>query len=303
MTGARKPTSRNIVLTGLAVLALTVFITVIPASSVTLEQQLVARIPRPALTTAIPNRGIQLIGHRGAVLTAPENTLPAFDQAIEAGFDIIEIDVRSTRDGVPVVFHDKTVDRTTNGTGALEEYSWDELRQLDAGSWFDPAYAGTRVPSLEETLAHLQGRICLMWDTKGMPTVEMVRLFKKYGFDRDCLLVTYGGMGSLEPARNGEELLRLWPDAPTMTVARSVEEMDTLVSEMPQLRAVFVRRDRVMPTMVRAAHERGLLVFNSTLNQLDTEEFYAMAVDSGVDFLMLDNIEKFEAYLRATTSN
>jgi len=294
---------RNALIIALLAFAATVVITVIPVSRDTLKRQLAAAVPHPPLPTIQPNRDILLIAHRGALLAAPENTLPALDKAIELGFDFVEMDVRSTKDDVPVVFHDKTVERTTNGEGQVEDLTWDEIRQLDAGSWFDPAFAGTRVPSLEEALAHLQGRICVMWDTKGKPTAEMVRLFKKYGFERDCLLATYGGMGSLDPARNGEELLRLWPDAPAMVIARSPEEMDELLTQMPQLRAVFVGRNVLLPDLVQAAHERGLLVFNSTLKQLDTEEWYQLAVESGVDFLMLDHIDRFEAYLRTTASD
>ena len=191
--------TRQTLLVALPALIIAVFVTAAPASRYTLDRQLAAAVQRAPLPSAIPNRDILLIGHRGALLAAPENTLPSFDKAIELGFDMVEMDVRSTKDGVPVVFHDKTVERTTNGTGELEALTWEEVQQLDAGSWFDPAFAGTRVPSLEEALAHLQGRICIMWDTKGKPTAEMVRLFKKYGFDRDCLLATYGGMGSLDP--------------------------------------------------------------------------------------------------------
>lgn len=295
--------ARNTVAVSLFALAASIAITLIAGSPATLDRQLVAAVPREPLPTNIPNPDILLIAHRGALLAAPENTLAAFDKAVELGFDIVEIDVRSTKDGVPVVFHDKTVDRTTDGEGELADLTWDEVRQLDAGSWFDPAFAGTRVPSLEEALAHLQGRVCVMWDTKSKPTAEMVRLFKEYGFKRDCLLVTYGGMGSLDPAANGEVLLRLWPDAPTMMIARSIEEMDELLLQHPLLRAVFIRRNVLMPDMVRAAHDRGLLVFNSALLQLDTEEWYRLAVESGVDYLMLDHIDRFETYLETIASD
>ncbi|MBT8422802.1 MAG: glycerophosphodiester phosphodiesterase family protein [Gammaproteobacteria bacterium] len=290
--------TRHMLAGGLVALVVSIIVTLVPATHSTLEHQLAAVAPRTALPTTVPNRDIQLVAHRGALLVAPESTLVAFDKAIELGFDMVELDVRSTKDGVPVVFHDKTVDRTTNSSGNLTDYTWAELRELDAGSWFDPVYTGTRVPSLEEALAHLQGRVCVMWDAKGKPTAEMVRLFKKYGFDRDCLLATYGGLGSLDPAYYGDRLLQLWPDVPVMTTAKNTDEMDTLLAKMPQLRAVFVSRNVLNRDYVAAAHERGLLVFNSALEQMDTDEFYALAVDSGADFLMIDKIEQFEAWLR-----
>lgn len=93
--------------------------------------------------------------HRGASSIAPENTMPAFMEALLQGADGIECDVRLSRDGVPVVIHDEFVDRTTDGFGWVHEYTFAELQQLDAGSWFSPKYAGVKIPSLEELLAWL----------------------------------------------------------------------------------------------------------------------------------------------------
>ena len=95
---------------------------------------------------------LQRVAHRGYSAIAPENTLPALAAAVLAGATYVEFDVRTTADGVPVVIHDRTVDRTTDGAGHVWELRFDELRELDAGSWFSPAYAGVRVPSLAEVL-------------------------------------------------------------------------------------------------------------------------------------------------------
>jgi glycerophosphoryl diester phosphodiesterase len=97
------------------------------------------------------------LAHRGASAYAPENTLAAFYKAIETGANGIELDLRRSKDGVIVVIHDATVDRTTNGSGAVAELIWDELRELDAGAWFSPVYAGERIVSFEEFL-HFFGR-------------------------------------------------------------------------------------------------------------------------------------------------
>lgn len=95
---------------------------------------------------------LELIAHRGFAAIAPENTRAAIDRARDAGADSLECDVRLTRDGVPVVFHDDRLDRTTDGTGWLCETTWARLQTLDAGRWFDPAFAGERVPALAEVL-------------------------------------------------------------------------------------------------------------------------------------------------------
>ena len=91
-----------------------------------------------------------VISHRGANLEAPENTLPAFEKALAYKVDGFENDVHMTRDGVLVVIHDDTVDRTSNGTGYVCEMTFDELRKLDFGSWFSPEFAGTKIPTLAE---------------------------------------------------------------------------------------------------------------------------------------------------------
>ncbi len=109
---------------------------------------------------------ITLVAHRGYSSQAPENTQAALMMAIDQGYKDIEFDVQLTKDGVPVIIHDTTVDRTTNGKGALTDYTYDELKQLDAGSWFNPHYAGQTVPSLLEVLESLKGKARLHIELK-----------------------------------------------------------------------------------------------------------------------------------------
>ena len=97
-------------------------------------------------------RTVLVDAHRGASATHPENTLAAFRAAVEAGADSVELDVQLTADGEPVVIHDDTVDRTTNGSGAVAELPLKTIRALDAGSWRHPRFSGQRIPTLDETL-------------------------------------------------------------------------------------------------------------------------------------------------------
>jgi glycerophosphoryl diester phosphodiesterase len=90
--------------------------------------------------------------HRGASASAPENTLPAFAKALRAGARILEMDVRFTADGQPVLMHDATVDRTTNGTGPVAALTLAQVKGLDAGRWFGKRFRHTRVPTLREVL-------------------------------------------------------------------------------------------------------------------------------------------------------
>lgn len=97
--------------------------------------------------------------HRGYSGRFPENTLLAFEQAIQAGAEQIELDIRAAKDGTVFVIHDATVDRTTNGTGAVADLTAEEVRALDAGAWFAPEFAGERVPLFTEVLDALKGRV------------------------------------------------------------------------------------------------------------------------------------------------
>lgn len=98
-------------------------------------------------------RGKRLnLAHRGASHVAPENTLSAFKMAMELGADGIELDVMLSKDGEVIVIHDYEVDRTTDGHGFVKDMTLSELKGLDAGSWFDPKFAGERIPTLQEVI-------------------------------------------------------------------------------------------------------------------------------------------------------
>lgn len=91
-----------------------------------------------------------LLAHRGDLAHAPENTLPAFQQAIQKGADGVELDAKLTADGHVIVIHDSTVDRTTDGKGRVANLTLEAIRKLDAGKWFNEKFSGTKVPLLEE---------------------------------------------------------------------------------------------------------------------------------------------------------
>jgi glycerophosphoryl diester phosphodiesterase len=102
---------------------------------------------------------VLVIAHRGFSGAAPENTLASFKKAMEAGSDMMELDVRFSKDGQVVVMHDDTLDRTTNGRGKVADYTLKELKQFDAGSWFAPQFAGEQIPTLIEVLKLAKGKI------------------------------------------------------------------------------------------------------------------------------------------------
>lgn len=97
----------------------------------------------------------RIIGHRGAAARAPENTLAGIGKAHELGAAWVEFDVMLSRDGQPVLIHDETLERTTSGRGRVADHTLAELKRLDAGAWFAPAFAGEAIPTLEEAVARL----------------------------------------------------------------------------------------------------------------------------------------------------
>lgn len=106
-----------------------------------------------------PYGAIDVIGHRGAAAYAPENTMVSFMKAEDLGADWFELDVRLSKDGEVVVMHDATVDRTTNGHGNVRDLTLYDLKQLDAGAWKGPEFAGERIPTLQQCLDYAKFKI------------------------------------------------------------------------------------------------------------------------------------------------
>jgi glycerophosphoryl diester phosphodiesterase len=121
----------------------------------------------------------RVVARCGDVQTAPENTLPAFEQAIAKGAYAIELDIHLTRDGELVVHHDFYLGRTNNGSGYIGDLTLAELKALDAGSWFGAEFAGTKIPTLGEVLALGQGKIRFEMDMKGSSLAFLERLIEE----------------------------------------------------------------------------------------------------------------------------
>ncbi|MGM1048317.1 MAG: glycerophosphodiester phosphodiesterase [Bacillota bacterium] len=124
-----------------------------------------------------------IISHRGASGEAPENTMAAFKLGLEQGCDAFELDVHLSKDGQLVVIHDGTIDRTTDGSGAINELTVDELKAFDAGSWFKKEYTGERIPLLEEVFDHTPAHILINIEVKGSYNQQLepalIELLKK----------------------------------------------------------------------------------------------------------------------------
>ncbi len=148
---------------------------------------------------------VQRIGHRGAKGHAPENTLKSFSKAVELGCDMTELDVHICGSSELVVIHDETVDRTTDGSGEVANLTLRELKRLDAGQ-------GERIPTLEEVLRLLKGRITLNIELKGLGTAKPVYdLVQSCGWKQDSLLITSFNWEMLSQYRAQDRDARLGP--------------------------------------------------------------------------------------------
>lgn len=149
----------------------------------------------------------KVIGHRGAKAYAPENTLESIATAASIGVDWVELDVKLTRDGVPIIFHDEELNRTTNGSGLVAQTDYEDIKQLEAGSWFGDSFAGIKIPTLEEAVdIVLRHDLGLNLEIKPCPgrekeTAEVaLDEISQYWNERDKLLISSFQHVSLETA-------------------------------------------------------------------------------------------------------
>jgi len=200
-------------------------------------------------------------GHRGASAVAPENTLAAFRVAAVAGADGVELDVQLSGDGVPVVLHDRTVDRTSDGRGAVGELSLAEIRELDAGSWFGAAFAGEKIPTLAEVLSWGGGRLRFNVEIKdsaaGQAVLELARRYV-----RTSMVVSSFDHALLEELRRRAPNLPLaflweesgWPAALERAAACGAESFHPRV-------------DGLSAELVAVCQECGMAVYPWTVDQ------------------------------------
>ncbi len=193
-----------------------------------------------------------VVAHRGSSGTAPENTMAAIRRGVEAGSQMVEIDVQPTADGRVVVFHDHVLGRTTDGSGHVASTTWEEISHLDAGGWMAPEFAGERVPLLDDVLDYLRGRAYL--------NIELKR-HQQQGDDGTGFL--QGVLASIRSAGMAEHSLlssfdhdllaasvRLAPDVPCAVILHPDDP------GLPSERALPVGARGVVMSVRQLSHER-----------------------------------------------
>lgn len=230
-----------------------------------------------------------VMAHRGLSADAPENTLYAFSDAILVGADFIELDVQQTRDGVLVVMHDSNLKRTTSVNKDIWDVDYADIQNLDAGSWFDPAYANARIPTLEETLQFVDKRAKLNIEIKptkhGSDTLEqdVAELITRYQYTDACYVTSFS-YGSLKKVKEANPEIRT---GYLMSVAYG-QFYSLKYADAFSLNKVFVTSQ-----VVNAAHQQGKQIFAWTVNGMsEVRSLCNLHVDSIItdDPVMVQNV-------------
>jgi glycerophosphoryl diester phosphodiesterase len=238
---------------------------------------------RKPLPTFTPNLKIMRSAHRGVSRLAAENTLPGLEMAIKMGYDYIEVDVGYSRDGVPVLMHDDSVDRTTNGKGPVSSFTLAELKRLNAGRVKGHRFPPTPIPTLEEALALMQGKTKLYIDQKAPAQPELIRLLKKYGFYPDRVVIW------MQP-ESAPPILRLDPHAPVMPRLKRAPQIEPFLQRYPSAVAFDISCADLTPEMVLAAHRHGIMVFSDAVDTT-SPKCMRRPIAYGADVIQIDNFD------------
>jgi glycerophosphoryl diester phosphodiesterase len=204
---------------------------------------------------------VQVTAHRGHARAAPENTRSAILKAIESGADYAEMDVQPTADGVVVLLHDRDLKRVAGESRRLDELSAEEVRKLDVGSWFDPAFAGERVPTLVEIINLARGKIRLNIELKFFGpdrrlVQQVVNIVREQNVASDCLITSL----------NYDALVEVKQRDPSLRTGLIVAQALGDVSRL-EVDVLAVRADFLSDELLRSAHRDGKEVHVWTVNE------------------------------------
>lgn len=227
-----------------------------------------------------------IIGHRGAMGHAPENTRASFEAGLRLGVDAVECDVHLSKEGRLVVIHDERLDRTTNGHGAVSEKTWKELQGLDAGAWFGKAFTGERLWLLEHFLqwakncrTRSRAPLQVIVEIKSNPSApaaladRVVSLLRHTGMVRRAFVISF----------NHREVARAKARCPTLRTGLLFSQVprDLLHRmERTQADAIFPRYNLVTPGLMKVAQSHGWFVGTWTVNEIsDMKRMMGLRVD------------------------
>jgi glycerophosphoryl diester phosphodiesterase len=229
------------------------------------------------------SKRIVAIAHRGEHLHHPENTLAAFEGAVEAGADYFELDVRTSADGKLVLMHDATVDRMTGGKGEVAKMTFADLRKLEVG-------AGARIPTFDEALALAHGRIGVYIDSKKISASDAVAAVARNGMEEH--VVVYGNPDYLKQVGALSPRMRLMPEA------RNPDVLGALIDSLRLSVAAFDASDFNEPT-IRVARAAKVDIYVDRLGAADNPVGWQDAVDRGAAGIQTDHPAELVEYLKS----
>lgn len=231
---------------------------------------------------------IEVLVHRGANALAPENTMPSADSALVHGATWIEVDVRTTKDGVMFNLHDDELERTTDGKGKLTEKTAKYIETLDCGSWFGEQYKGLKVPTIQAMLDGLKGRANVFFDVKNCNIKDLVDLVRESGFAENSFFWFAK-----------EEMLKEFIKfAPEMKIKVNANDIPRLRYWMTicEPSVVETHVDAITTEFLVFCHDNNIKVMVAA--QGENEEDYQKAIECGADMINLDKPELFEKLLK-----
>ena len=227
---------------------------------------------------------IEVVVHRGANHLAPENTKASAEAAIKLGAHCVEIDVRTSNDGVLYIMHDPTVDRTTDGSGIFGSMTSAEVDKLDAGSWFGKEFKGEPVPKLREYLLWIKGKAKVYFDVKDANPAQLVALVKETGMENDCFFWS-------SKKKWMKQFRGLSADLPLKVNAGSAEEVEAAVKEFnPQIIECGIGSLNEEFIAACRKHKLKIMLYGS---KEDEQYFKKVLATEGVDMINIDRPELY----------
>ena len=234
-------------------------------------------------------RRVVAISHRGEHLVRPENTIPAFREAISVGADFIEVDVQTTSDGKLVLSHDNTVDRCTNGKGKIAEMTFEQVEALDAGIKRGQEFAGVKIPTFDQALDLARGKIGIYVDVKNASATDLVSHIDGHGMTDHVVIYC-----KLDLAK---QILALNPRLKVMPESRTVDNVHLLVEQLHPKVIAYGAGD-FTPEIIAAAKQAHAAIYVDRMGNTDGPEGWQSAIDAGADGIQTDRPGPLVAYLR-----
>lgn len=250
-----------------------------------------------------PNTKIAIIAHRGASGSAPENTIAAIQLALKMEADMIEIDVHLSKDGIPVIIHDETLNRTTNGKGEVKNFNVEDLKKLDAGKWFSDKYIGEKIPTLEEVITLIKGKCILLIEIKHgssiYPNIEktVLEIIHDKKAEKECIIQSFECevLDNLRKLNCPVEIQKLVTgNVPFLPLHIDSKLKFGSIYQYQKVSAINPNFKFVNTNAVNKIHASGKKIFTWTVNE---EQEMKRMIEYGVDGIITNFPEKLKAIL------